>query len=348
MLERWHGPAKVSQLMRKHPLVSVIVPTYNAAPWLDECLSSVLRQTCGDFECIVVDDGSKDGTVDKVRNYAARDARLRVFTQPHEGPGSARNLGLSRARGKYLYFLDADDFIEGTLLERCVDAMQEHAADMCIFDIFEHDACKQTDRLPTWCLKQKYLPENNPFSAMMVSRYIFNIFSNYVWNKFFRHQFVIDNEITFHEILRTEDLIFTSKALVAAKRIYVLNERLVHYRVNNRNSSINNNELYYTDFIYAFHRLKKYLCECKKFQTYVISYVNHKIDGSVFNLFSMQQEKIFTKLFLLLQLWLKDVKLLTDISVFNIRKYSICQDILTLPVRSFIAKYASALRWHMA
>ena len=94
------------------PKVSVIIPVYNTEPYLRQCLDSVVNQTLLDIEIICVDDGSTDTSPEILREYAASDSRIRIFTQPHADAGVARNLGLRHASGKYLSFLDADDFFE--------------------------------------------------------------------------------------------------------------------------------------------------------------------------------------------------------------------------------------------
>jgi glycosyltransferase involved in cell wall biosynthesis len=88
------------------PIVSVIIPAYNAERYLDQALDSVMRQTCQDFECIVVDDGSTDSTPE----ILARRERVRVIRQPNQGAGAARNTGMHAARGEFLTFLDADNW----------------------------------------------------------------------------------------------------------------------------------------------------------------------------------------------------------------------------------------------
>ena len=96
----------------KQPVVSVIVPTYNAGEFVAQCLDSVLGQTMGDFELICVDDGSTDDTWAIVEERAQRDGRVAALRQANAGPGAARNAGLERACGRYVYCLDADDYLD--------------------------------------------------------------------------------------------------------------------------------------------------------------------------------------------------------------------------------------------
>lgn len=111
-------------------MITVIIPVYNAAPYLPACLDSVLSQTCRDIEVIVVDDGSTDGSGDICDDYACRDARVTVFHQPNGGPSAARNKGLEVASGKYIAFIDCDDVVHERYLEVLVGEMVRQQADI--------------------------------------------------------------------------------------------------------------------------------------------------------------------------------------------------------------------------
>ncbi|MDE5750463.1 MAG: glycosyltransferase, partial [Duncaniella sp.] len=99
------------------PQVSIIVPAYNAAPYIGECLASIAAQTWRDFEVIVVDDGSTDGTADMTGEFCSHDPRFILVRAPHGGVSAARNLGIERARGEWIGFADADDCLHPHALE---------------------------------------------------------------------------------------------------------------------------------------------------------------------------------------------------------------------------------------
>lgn len=106
------------------PAVSVIVPAYNIEEWLGECVESILAQTFRDFELMIVDDGSTDGTAAVAARYAAQDKRVRVVRKENEGPGEARNAGVRKAQGRWITFVDGDDLIHPemlTALTRCAE-----------------------------------------------------------------------------------------------------------------------------------------------------------------------------------------------------------------------------------
>ncbi len=112
------------------PLVSVIMPYYNAAAYLEQAVTNVLGQTLADLELIVVDDGSRDAGPEILARLAQEDDRLRLLHQDNQGPYPARNLGLRHARGQYVAFLDADDWWDRTFLEKMHRALSESGADL--------------------------------------------------------------------------------------------------------------------------------------------------------------------------------------------------------------------------
>ena len=116
------------------PSFSVIVPVYNTSRYLSKCVDSILDQTCGDFELILVDDGSTDGSAGICDAYADRDIRTKVIHKKNGGVSSARNTGIDVATGTFLWFVDSDDYIEPFSLEQLLAATKEHAADLYIFN----------------------------------------------------------------------------------------------------------------------------------------------------------------------------------------------------------------------
>lgn len=119
-----------------HPDVTVVIPVYNSAEWLDDCLSSVLAQTGASLEVICVDDGSTDESPAVLKRYADRDPRLTVLRQPNSGQSVARNRGLEEAAGRYVIFLDSDDFWPSDSLAALVADADAHELDVLLFDCF--------------------------------------------------------------------------------------------------------------------------------------------------------------------------------------------------------------------
>ena len=111
---------------KSKPVVSVIIPVYNLENYLDTCLDSVGRQTYGDFEAIVVDDGSTDGSQAVALRHAERDARIVVISTVNQGAARARETGIRHAQGDYICFLDGDDVWDSRMLEKLVAAIGEN------------------------------------------------------------------------------------------------------------------------------------------------------------------------------------------------------------------------------
>ena len=110
--------------------VSIIVPVYQVENYIRQCVDSILAQTFTDFELILVDDGSKDQSGQICDEYAEMDKRVKVIHQKNSGAASARNNGIGHANGRYLCFVDADDWIEDTMIAKCVSQMKEYDADI--------------------------------------------------------------------------------------------------------------------------------------------------------------------------------------------------------------------------
>lgn len=118
--------------IRIDKLISVIVPVYNVKEYLEECLDSICRQTYGNLEIIVIDDGSTDGSGSLCDSYQQKDGRIKVIHQSNEGLAQARNQGILHAGGEYLTFVDSDDYIHIQMIENMYNAMKEYGADLVL------------------------------------------------------------------------------------------------------------------------------------------------------------------------------------------------------------------------
>lgn len=115
------------------PYFSIIVPVYNVKQYLEKCIESVLSQSFGDFECILIDDGSKDGSSELCDKLAAQDSRIHVVHKENEGVAVARNTGIRMAAGDFLMFLDSDDTLSVGLLESCAQKLKQTGSDILVF-----------------------------------------------------------------------------------------------------------------------------------------------------------------------------------------------------------------------
>lgn len=211
------------------PLVSVIIPSYNAESYIEECINSVLSQRLKDFELIVVDDGSTDSTVNLIKTF--QDNRLSLIEAPHSNAGRARNLGMSKATGNYLYFLDADDFISEDCLLKLTECAEEANADVVICKShYLDDKTKETSPL-TFSMVD--VETNKVLAGDALPHKPFQSFVGWPWDKLFRRDYVDGLGIAFQEQRTSNDALFVFVALAKAARLYCTSDDLVTHRTNN-------------------------------------------------------------------------------------------------------------------
>lgn len=269
------------------PKVSVIVPVHNAEKYLEQCLNSILGQTLKDIEVICVNDKSTDGSAAILDSYAANEPRLRVLQSPGLGAGGARNIGLESAQGKYLSFLDADDFFEPDMLESAVAKAEEDQSDIVVYGSWLYDTMRQANRQAKWMLNTECLPEGRPFAPSEIADCLFNVFGNYTWNKLFRTSLVREKGVLFQEISRTNDLFFTCTTLTQADLISVIDKIFVHYRVATQTSLQSTNDRDPLSFLKAFDALHVFLEFNDLLPQYEESFDNHLVDAVCANIASV-------------------------------------------------------------
>lgn len=217
--------------------ISVIMPVYNAEKYLKESLDSILNQTFTDIEVLCVDDGSQDDSLDMLYEFEKKDNRIQVFHQENNGGGAARNLALPMAKGKYIYFMDADDIIELDALQQFYDLAEEKNVDFIICRAIDYNS--DTDEY----YEEEYFRMNKLYD--FVGDEIFDwrdigdlIFSISVtpWGKFFNREFVIASGARFAEGLIFHDNIFFWEMLFNSKRIYFYDKTLCYRRVHSKSS----------------------------------------------------------------------------------------------------------------
>lgn len=241
-------------------IVSVIMPVYNAMPYLKEAVESVLNQDYKEIELICIDDGSTDNSYDFLYEYAKKDSRLRILSQLNAGAGVARNYGMSVAKGEYLLFLDADDIFHPSLISSAINVARNNNADIVVyrFESFNmktgvKSACDYAFRKEYWN-KSIINRSDNP-DKILVS------FNPCAWNKLFKKSFIITNNLFFQNNKRTNDLYFVSCAMSIANRIALLDKILVTYRIGNDKSSQSTNSVSELDFFKALMGVKRFLVE---------------------------------------------------------------------------------------
>lgn len=208
------------------PKVSIIVPVYNAENVLARCVDSVLGQDFRDFELLLVDDGSADSSPRICDEYAARDARVRVLHRANAGVSAARNAALDAATGKYLQFLDADDWVTPDSTARFVEAVESHECDLVIADFYRV--------VDDWASHKGDIDAEGVITREQYADFMLEDPANYyygvIWNKFFKRDLVeryglrMDPELDW-----CEDFIFNMEYILHAEGIFPLHAPVYYY-----------------------------------------------------------------------------------------------------------------------
>ena len=234
------------------PKISVIIPIYNAAVYLEKCLSSVQTQTFRDIEILCIDDGSTDNTYTLLKRFAQKDKRIQIFTQKHQGPGVARNVGIQKATGAYLCFVDADDLCHEKMLKTAYDQALKTNADIVCFDSFHYTG----NMANTPRLGEGKLPSVLPTPLSAQTENILAAVPVHAFAKLFKKDLITQNKLSFSDgFFYATDLGLTLPALALARTIIHLDECLYYYRVGNKKSLSWDNKTYPQMFT-AFEVLK--------------------------------------------------------------------------------------------
>ena len=215
--------------------VSVIIPVYNVEKYLRECLSSVIHQTLDDIEIICVNDGSTDSSLRILSEYEYLDDRITLIHKSNKGLASTRNLAMKYAKGKYIFFLDSDDYLELDALEKLYDYAEENSLDFLIFQAINYDSDKneffETEYFSMNHLKE--LVEGSVFNYKDLGDSIFNI-SVTAWQKLYNRDFIEDIGAQFPDGLIFEDNLFFWEVLFNAQRIAFLPEFFYIRRIHSK------------------------------------------------------------------------------------------------------------------
>ncbi len=213
--------------------VSVIVPVYNAQKYLARCIESIVAQTYKNLELILVNDGSTDDSLLLCEEYSKKDDRIKLLSQENSGAGLARNTGLQNATGKFVLFVDSDDYIENTTIEKCVARQKIDNADMVMFGRFNQDP------------KGEIVPKAMPcdklfFNGAEVSVVLSGIFTYKMgvgiscWGKMLSLDIINSNNIRFYSErqLLSEDAFFMLQIFAHIKSVSIIPESLYYYCEN--------------------------------------------------------------------------------------------------------------------
>ncbi len=216
------------------PKVSVVLPIYNVAPYLEKCLNSIINQTFIDIEIICVNDGSTDNSLAILESYAKKDKRIKIISITNSGVSIARNTGLDAANGKYLYMVDPDDWIEPNTIEILYKKIKKNNAEIVECDFIEHrnfkfdKISKKNLKIHQNIFKKFKIYSGRNYCAKDIKNEIFNIRAT-CCTKLFNMNFINKYKIRFIEHVLTEDYYFSLEAFLVARKICYINKNLYHY-----------------------------------------------------------------------------------------------------------------------
>ncbi len=220
------------------PKVSVLVPIYNVERYLSACLDSLRAQTFEDFEAILINDGSTDGSRQIIQRYLDMDPRFTVIDKPNSGYGASMNRGLAAARGAYVAILESDDIFEPTALETLHDAAQWEGADAVKANFWLYWSKPQERRVPFDLVDPEHAGET--FCPSKDGEWLFYGKPS-IWSALYRRSFLVDNGIDFLETpgASYQDTSFTFKVWALADKVTCIPNYVLSYRQDNEASSIN-------------------------------------------------------------------------------------------------------------
>lgn len=206
--------------------VSVIIPVYNTEKYIRRCLESILGQTLKDIEVLCIDDGSTDGSAAILAEFADRDSRVKVITQKNSGAGASRNAGIAAAIGKYLYFMDSDDWIDADYVERMVSSAERSGSEI-VFNAniithgenrdckYEHPSMPAVERQGEW----------------MDGIRMAQIAPVFVWARLYRREFIERNGLRFPNLRICQDVAFHYLAHLCISKTWAFEGAAYHYSV---------------------------------------------------------------------------------------------------------------------
>jgi CDP-glycerol glycerophosphotransferase len=225
---------------RSRPLVSVVVPVYNVAPYLPECLESLLAQRRVELDIVVVDDGSTDDSGAIADRYAAEEHRVRVVHTDNHGLGAARNEGLRHISGEYVAFADSDDVVPPAAYDKMLGSLEDSGSDFVTGSIVWWESSGL--REPPW-MRRLHNPARAGTTAAEHPEILGDVFA---WNKLFRRTFWESAGLSWPEGIRYEDQPTTTRAYLAG-RFDVLPEIVYRWRIRDDGTSITQQRASVTD-----------------------------------------------------------------------------------------------------
>lgn len=215
--------------------VSIIIPIYNGERYLYQCLESIQMQGYTDFEVLMIDDGSTDGSAGICMEFAERDSRFRYKHKENGGVSSARNVGIEESTGEWLFFVDADDNLPDGAIENMISCLEDERTDLVVGAYVIDNKEKQTVEVIR--VSKSELSRTDSANMMFLeNKYGYQ---GYIWNKLFNRSVIIENNIRFDENYKfNEDRLFCVEYICAMKGIAVSCNNIIYNYIKHSDSTI--------------------------------------------------------------------------------------------------------------
>lgn len=225
--------------------ISIIVPIYNAEKYLNKCIESLINQTKKELEFILINDGSTDNSEEIIKSY--KDKRIKYFKNENQGIGKTRNLGIEKATGKYIMFVDSDDYIDKNMAKLMFDKAFSNSLDMVVCDYYKV--------INNENIEEK-LPSFKPTTLKNSPDLLCGINLS-PWNKIYKTSLIKDNNIKFVENLKYEDAPFVIEALDKANKVGKVNKCLNYYVIHgNSETTVRDKRVF--DILKIIDKIRKY------------------------------------------------------------------------------------------
>ncbi len=215
--------------MNNKALVSIIIPAYNVAPYIEKCVKSICNQSYSNIEVIVINDGSTDDTDCVVRKISEIDNRIRYFSRDNAGVSATRNFGIEQSKGEYLIFVDGDDFLSTVFVENMIGLLERLKADFC----FSTDCYISDKESQNSCIIEKSITSEEATAMLLSPRVEVGC-----WNKMFKKSLLDKHNIRFDTSLYYgEGLRFITMVSQLANTVAITNRKMYYYRQDNNKSA---------------------------------------------------------------------------------------------------------------
>ncbi len=275
--------------------VSIIIPVYNVEQYLEQCLDSVINQTFKDIEIICINDCSTDNSLQIIKEYQHKDDRIVLIDlKQNDGQGNARNQGIKIANGKYITFIDSDDWVTRDYVEVLYKSIEKYNTDFVVANqlLFDNKTCKIT--IPSDSSKLIYDKLFYEKDRVYFLQHISYMQTSTIWANIFSKNFILSNNI-FFKIRIMEEVLFMWEIIIRAHKFVFIKNDIYYYRINRENSSVLLCSL--NDNLNFFYHLK--LVTQQNFQEYFpYCYTHISLKSAVFmeRLLLNESKKIFYKL----------------------------------------------------